>query len=169
MPAIPDAPSPLPLPRPIVLDGRRLLLCRPDPPPAEAADVAQPPLPLDGPVLVDARVADAELERVRAWVAMLGRVILEVLTGRRPAAQLTAHLDDRSVAYLAAWANKGTLRPRAVGAPHLRRVTASRIEGWLPFHTPDREFVAVLCLRRDGDRWSCRDLRVIAPAGAAAA
>ncbi|HEX2857543.1 MAG TPA: Rv3235 family protein [Propionibacteriaceae bacterium] len=169
MTATPDDPTPLPLPRPIVLDGRRLLLCRPDPPPLAAPPGTQPPLPLDGPALDDARLGDSDLEPARAWVAMLGRVILEVLTGRRPAAQLGAHLDDRSVAYLAAWANRATLRPRAVGTPHLRRVTPSRIEGWVPFHTPDHEFVAVLCLRHDGVRWSCRDLRVLAPAGGAAA
>lgn len=155
-------------PQRIAFAGRPLTVCRPDLPAETAADPGiQPPLPLEGAQLPADRAPD--LAPARRWVGMLGRVIVEVLVGRRPAAQLCGLLDDRSVAYLAAWANRGTLRPRRVGATHLEAVTATRVEGWITFHAGEREFVAVLCLHRDGARWTCRDLRVVAPAGGVAA
>ena len=157
-----DTAPAVPVPRRTTLAGRTLLVCRPDlAPPSPTGGADQAPLPFD-PASAGTD-PEPDLEPARRWVTSLGRVIVEVLTGRRPAAQLAALLDERSVAYLAAWANRGTLRPRSVGVPRLSLVTASRIEAWMRFQGAEREFVAVLCLRREGERWRCRDLRVIAP------
>lgn len=158
----------LPRPRRVSVCGCTVLVCQPDAVTEPAADPElQPPLPFGS--ALEPRDGAPDLEPARQWVGTLGRVIIEVLVGRRPAAQLAGRLDDRSVAYLAAWANRGTLRPRSVGSPRLQVVSSSRVEGWMSFHTIDREFVAVLCLQHDGTRWSCRDLRVLAPAGGIAA
>ena len=165
---IPDAPVPTPLPRRLTVRGLPLLLCRPDPTPvAPPEHPGQAPLPLGDDAANTEQGIDPD--RARAWVAALGRTMQEVLVGRRPAAQLAGTVDSRSLAYLAAWARRGSLRPRGVGAPHVRVVSPTRVECWIRFHGTTHDFVAVLSLQRAADRWTCRDLRVVAPAGGVAA
>ncbi len=168
MTSTPDIAVHDPVPRLATVQGLRLLICHPEPPAGpDRPSQQQTPLPLDDETVRDDPPID--LDRAGSWVAGLGRMVQEVLIGRRPAAQLAGPLDSRSVAYLAAWAKRGSLRPRVVGATRLRVTSASRVEGWITFHGTDRAFVVVLCLHRGQHGWNCRDLRVVAPSGGVAA
>ena len=107
-----------------------------------------------------ATITDAE---AKALVVSTARVVLEVLEGRRPVAQLRPMLTDRAVAAVQTMLRGGLLWPvrhATIGSVHVALPSHDVVEACVVFRTGQRCRALALRIGRERRRWVATAVRV---------